>query len=117
MLTLMQTHCMLTRTGSRDYACLNCCAVVAEKDWYEHVHARSWAQQVASVMAGGAYDVRERQSGDAGTLGTRSACRQQHHQRACAKGVWRRYFAVAVRLKPASGRPMKLIIDAHHGAC
>ena len=73
MLTLMQTHCMLTRTGSRDHDSLDCCSVGAESDWYEHVHARSWAQQVASVMAGGAYDVQERLSGDAGTLVTRSA--------------------------------------------
>ena len=37
MLMPMQTHCMLTRTGSPDYDGVNCCAVGAETDEYEHV--------------------------------------------------------------------------------
>ena len=39
MLTLMQIHCMLTLTDSRDYACVDCCSLGAESDWYEHVQA------------------------------------------------------------------------------
>ena len=70
MLTLMQTHCMLTHTDSRDCDCVDCCFIGASSDWYEHVQAIYLARQVTSVMAGGAYDVRERLPGDAGTLGT-----------------------------------------------
>ena len=42
MLMTMQTYYMLTSTGIRDYSGLNCCAVAAEIDWYEHVQASSW---------------------------------------------------------------------------
>ena len=38
----MQTHCILTCTSKHDYACLDCCAVGAETDEYEHVQASSW---------------------------------------------------------------------------
>ena len=41
MLMPMQTHCMLTHTGTRDYDCLDCCAVGAEMDYYEHAQASS----------------------------------------------------------------------------
>ena len=42
MLMPMQAHGILTRTGTRDYDCLYCCAVGAETDEYEHVQASSW---------------------------------------------------------------------------
>ena len=60
MLTLMQSHCMLTHTDSRDCDCVDCCFIGARSDWYEHVQAIYLARQVTSDMAGGAYDVRER---------------------------------------------------------
>ena len=42
MLMIMQTYCMLTSTGIRDYSGLNCCAVGAEIDCYDHVQASLW---------------------------------------------------------------------------
>ena len=73
MLMIMQTYCMLTSTGTRDYSSLNCCAVGAEIDWYEHVQASSWRRQAASSMAGDARDVCGRVCCDAGTNSEGSA--------------------------------------------
>ena len=42
MLMPTQTRCMLTLPGSRDYDRVDCCAVEAEIDWYDHVQASSW---------------------------------------------------------------------------
>ena len=42
MLMIMQTYCMLTSTGTRDYSSLDCCAVGAEIDCYDDVQASLW---------------------------------------------------------------------------
>ena len=68
-------------------------------------------------MAGGAYDVRERLSGDAGTLGTRSAAEAAgafNVLRARVKWGERKPESYA---RAASGRQMQLVVEAHHGAC
>ena len=67
MLMPMQTHCILTRTGTRDYDRVDWCAVGAETDEYEHVQQGCWLRQAVSAAVGCAYYVCGRVCSGAGT--------------------------------------------------